>query len=340
MSTELNPLVSIIIPVYNGSNYLREAVDSALSQTYKNTEVLVINDGSNDGGKTEAVAASYGNKIRYFRKENGGVSSALNLGIKEMKGKYFSWLSHDDVYTPDKIRVQAECLELAGCDAALYGDYDYIDERSGYMFTEKVRHHEPGRLLFALLYYTPVNGCTVLIPKKILDNVGLFDESLRTTQDIDMWFRIAKSYDFIHLPGAYVKSRIHGEQGCWTIPGHDQEQQSVRRALLDKVTTEEVRASSGKPSVAAAYTELAVRLKMERDYVKASERALEIAGDHMYAVSPLQKLKYMVIAAYCRRFGRKSSPFYWSMIFRRMASIRFLKVYFGSLAGKRRGKPC
>jgi glycosyltransferase involved in cell wall biosynthesis len=105
-----NPLVSIVIPVYNGSNYLSEAIDSALSQTYKNIEIIVVNDGSNDNGKTRDIALSYGEKIRYFEKENGGVATALNLGIREMRGEYFSWLSHDDVYYPDKIETQVEYI--------------------------------------------------------------------------------------------------------------------------------------------------------------------------------------------------------------------------------------
>lgn len=78
--------VSIIIPVYNGGNYLRNAIDSALSQTYKNCEIIVVNDGSTDGGETAAIAKSYGNKIRYFEKKNGGVGTAVNLGIAEMTG--------------------------------------------------------------------------------------------------------------------------------------------------------------------------------------------------------------------------------------------------------------
>ena len=101
-----NPLVSIIIPVYNGSNYLSQAIDSALAQTYKNIEIIVVNDGSKDDGATEKIALSYGDKIRYYAKENGGVSSALNYGIEKMKGEYFSWLSHDDKYTPSKIEDQ------------------------------------------------------------------------------------------------------------------------------------------------------------------------------------------------------------------------------------------
>ncbi len=102
------PLVSIVIPVFNGSNYLKEAIDSALSQTYHNIEVIVVNDGSNDHGQSREIALSFGNKVVYYEKENGGVSSAFNFGIKNMKGEYFSWLSHDDLYYNNKIEVQIE----------------------------------------------------------------------------------------------------------------------------------------------------------------------------------------------------------------------------------------
>lgn len=97
------PKVSIVIPVYNGANYLREAIESALDQTYPNIEVIVVNDGSSDDGATEQVAFSFGNRIRYFSKENGGVASALNAGIRLMSGEYLSWLSHDDVYYSCKV---------------------------------------------------------------------------------------------------------------------------------------------------------------------------------------------------------------------------------------------
>src|SRR5688500_7147825 len=100
------PKVSIIIPVYNGANYLHEAIKSALAQTYQNLEVIVINDGSTDMGATEKIAQSFGDKIRYFHKENGGVASALNFGIQKMTGSYFSWLSHDDLYEKTKIEDQ------------------------------------------------------------------------------------------------------------------------------------------------------------------------------------------------------------------------------------------
>ena len=120
-----NPLVSIVIPVYNGSNYLREAINSALNQTYKNIEIVVVNDGSTDGGLTEQVAKSFGDKIRYFSKENGGCGSALNCGIDAMKGGYFSWLSHDDLYTNDGFQAGGWSMALA----AGFEEVDFVTEK-------------------------------------------------------------------------------------------------------------------------------------------------------------------------------------------------------------------
>ena len=105
------PKISIVIPAYNASNYLAEAIDCALAQTYPNVEIVVVNDGSRDDGATERVALSYGEKIRYFYKENGGSSSALNMGIANMTGEWFSWLSHDDLYLPNKIKHQMKLLK-------------------------------------------------------------------------------------------------------------------------------------------------------------------------------------------------------------------------------------
>ena len=101
-----NPLVTIVIPVYNGANYLNESISSALEQTYKNIEIIVVNDGSTDDGETEKIALSYGDKIKYLSKPNGGVSSALNLCIENMKGEWLSWLSHDDLYYPTKVEEE------------------------------------------------------------------------------------------------------------------------------------------------------------------------------------------------------------------------------------------
>ena len=101
MDKEIRPLVSIVIPFLMVRTYLSEAIESVLAQTYEHLEIIVVNDGSTD--ETEQIVLSYRDKIRYFSKENGGVSTALNIGITNMRGEYFLWLSHDDLLKPDAI---------------------------------------------------------------------------------------------------------------------------------------------------------------------------------------------------------------------------------------------
>jgi len=208
-----NPLVSIIIPVYNGANYMREAIDSALAQSYKNVEILVINDGSKDNGATQEIALVYGDKIRYIYKENGGVATALNVGIKEMKGEYFSWLSHDDKYLPQKIQAQVDFLQTQEHkEIVIYTDGLYIDDKSEITSEFKVP-------LFPVAHFRPIfcmggimSGCSLLIPRKCFDVCGDFNPKLRTTQDYDMFFRISEKFTFVHIPHAYTLSRKHEEQ--------------------------------------------------------------------------------------------------------------------------------
>ena len=208
------PKVSIIIPVYNGSDYLREAVDSALAQTYQNVEVIVVNDGSEDNGATDEIARSYGDRIRYFHKSNGGVATALNLGISVMDGDYFAWLSHDDVFSPEKTEVQIAFLKSLGRDAVIYSDYRFIDCNSRYLRTKKFPNNLTSQFKLALISRSQLlHGCTLLIPRLFLEKIGPFDETLHTTQDYDLWLRMADRFEFIHLPRVLTSSRVHTGQG-------------------------------------------------------------------------------------------------------------------------------
>lgn len=211
-----SPLVSIVIPVYNGANYLRDSIDSALNQTYSNCEVIVVNDGSSDNGATENIALSFGDRVRYFRKENGGVATALNLAIREMKGDFFSWLSHDDLFLPDKI--QSQVAFIAGrTDVVAYGNFEIIGSNAKQLGIRRERKIPSGLFKYYLVFSHPIHGCTTLIPKKILHVVGEFDESLRTIQDYDLWYRIAKHYEFVHQDAILARFRIHERQGSVTV---------------------------------------------------------------------------------------------------------------------------
>lgn len=213
-----NPLVSIIIPVYKGELFMREAIDSALNQTYKNIEVIVVNDGSPDDGKTDMIAKSYGDSIRYFYKENGGVSSALNYGISKMRGEWFSWLSHDDLYTPDKIEKQIEAAEKAKEKVCVVRcNTSSIDAKGNPIVRpqRKVEGLFSAKEMFKMhsLKEVGLYGCTLLIHKNILNECGEFDENLRTVQDEDYWTRIMfKGFFFISIKDTLVKIRVHGNQ--------------------------------------------------------------------------------------------------------------------------------
>ena len=240
-----NPLVSIVIPVYNGSNYMREAIDSALAQTYRNIEVIVVNDGSNDGGKTREIALSYGDRIRYFEKENGGVSTALNLAIQEMKGEFFSWLSHDDVYYPQKIQVQIDYInETNKHNIIVYSDWDCIDSKSQFICTTKVKHCDPSEFRLYFSCAGGLHGCTLLIPYECFERLGTFNPSLRYTQDFDLWFRFTYGYEFHHINSCLIMYRCHLEQGSFKRNLlYINECNNMYIGFLKKISFEEIRST-------------------------------------------------------------------------------------------------
>jgi len=217
---KFNPLVSIIIPVYNGSKYVKEAIESALNQTYKNIEIIVVNDGSDDNGATANIVTSYNKKLKYYEKENGGVSSALNFGIKKMKGDYFAWLSHDDLIDIDHIERLVEFYTYFSDDEYIpYTNFKIIDQYSNVDYDATINAQincSDFKTTYLKNYYAllcgEINGGSVLIPRKIFDEVGYFDENLRITQERDMWSRIIPKYKFINIPYDTASIRIHKDQ--------------------------------------------------------------------------------------------------------------------------------
>jgi glycosyltransferase involved in cell wall biosynthesis len=255
------PLVTIVIPVYNGSNYLHESIQSALAQTYQPIEIIVVNDGSNDVGKTEAIAQSYGDKIRYFTKENGGVGSALNLAIREMKGAFFSWLSHDDLYLPHKIETQIKHLHsLSDQNVVLYSDFSLFSDHPDDGQIVKVPSMIKGRARYHIMMDSFVHGCSLLIPKAVFDRVGVFDERLRMTQDYDLWFRIAKHVHFEHCSHVLVQGRCHQDQTTHRLPHlAESECNALKKNCVETILPSELEEAMGC-SAALAYAHIAAKM--------------------------------------------------------------------------------
>lgn len=238
----MKPLVSIIIPVYNGSDYLAVCIESALAQTYERIEIIVVNDGSTDDGKTAAIARRYGERIRYIEKENGGVSSALNRGIDAMHGEYFSWLSHDDAYAPTKIEASLAMYARHALNpkrAIVATGTAFIDERGEPLRrpTRKVAGYYPAEAMFKqLLLASTLNGCALLIPREAFAE-RRFSLEDRFIQDWMCWVNLTlDGFMFYVMDEPLVYSRIHGAQQTKRI-AHRLEVESNRflRTLLRDV---------------------------------------------------------------------------------------------------------
>lgn len=267
------PKVSIVIPVYNGSDYLSEAIDSALSQDYPNFEVIVVNDGSTDDGATEKVALSYGGGIRYFSKHNGGVASALNFAIERMEGEYFSWLSHDDLYLTNKVSRQVDAARRCNShDVIVYSLAGVFSDNKEIFRVLDVPHGCSDWFKYFLAASSSLHGCTLLVPRVAFQVCGLFDERLRTTQDYDMWFRLAERYRFLCVREVLVKARQHRAQGTVTMSS------IVRRECDELVCGFVSRMNPAdmpvcKGGVASAWLDFA-RVSYKRGLVKAARLAL------------------------------------------------------------------
>jgi glycosyltransferase involved in cell wall biosynthesis len=206
------PLVSVIVPVYNGSDYLGEALDSALSQSYASVEVLVVNDGSTDAGATARVGRRYGDRIRYFEKSNGGVASALNLGIREMRGDWFCWLSHDDIYLPRRVEAAVNWLSAHPSCRACYSGYRLITATGEPISDHPCPWYPREEALRIMMGGHYIGGCTMTVHRSLLHEIGSFDEGLRLAQDTEMWLRIMERCEVGRVPEILVLTRVHAAQ--------------------------------------------------------------------------------------------------------------------------------
>lgn len=210
MKARISPLISVVIPVYNGNNYLREAIDSVLEQTYKNIEVIVIDDGSIDD--TWSIIQSYGSKVRAIRQENHGVGGALNAGIKISNGDYIAWLSHDDLFLPTKLEQQIDFLMRNNQFAACYTDFYQINASGKILQKFESPWYPKEQAIWFFFRQMYIHGSTMLINRRCFDKVGLFSEELRYTQDAEMWIRITRYFSIGRVPKALAKQRIHPTQ--------------------------------------------------------------------------------------------------------------------------------
>lgn len=189
------PLISIVIPTHNRKDKILETIQSAQRQTFTDYEIVVVDDGSTDG--TYEYLSELNLPIILLKKENGGVSSARNFGIKHAKGKYIAFLDSDDSWQETKLRKQIDYLHTHPEFKIVYTD-QYLNINGEILPQTRFDRNAPAhKMLYpAFVDHTPIHTSTVLLEKSVLDDVGIFNELLDVHEDSELWNRISEKYDF------------------------------------------------------------------------------------------------------------------------------------------------
>ena len=199
-------LISIVIPVYNTELYLSKCIKSIQDQTYKYFECLIIDDGSEDG--SHLIAQSFCNvdvRFKLFRQKNSGLSSARNKGIEHAKGHFIAFLDSDDFWMPEKLLNQINALSKNYYFDSVVFSRGVGLLPSGVIFNDNLNVFNNNPLELLSRNSVDGSGSSILIPKNIIDKIGFFNESLRSFEDLEYWFRIAiNGYKFVFVDSADV----------------------------------------------------------------------------------------------------------------------------------------
>jgi len=251
----INPAVSVIIPTFNRAKFVTLAIDSVLSQTYKDFEIIVVDDGSTD--TTQEVIAPYRDKIKYIRQNNLGASAARNTGILNSNAKYIAFLDSDDLFVPGKLEKQVPVLDERDDVATVYSNIYYCDP-SGKIISVafKDKLFPAGDILEKVLFRKAMCGYlqTWLIRKRCFDEIGLIDASLKMSEDRDMSLRVAMKYRIYGLKEPLTIVRQH-EPGSRLGRSPAKEREYFYFKLVDKLLKEygDPRIEKNKKRIIADY---------------------------------------------------------------------------------------
>jgi glycosyltransferase involved in cell wall biosynthesis len=204
------PAVSVIIPTFNRATLLPAAIGSVLAQSYKDYEIIIVDDGSQDATREALEDLIQAGRICYVYQENRGESAARNRGTQLAAGEYLLYLDSDDLLLPDTLARQVACLDARPEVGLVHGGYVKFDNAGndlGYRDTTRFSGRLYPRILleWGILMAVP----TVMVRAALITEVGGFDESLRQAADLDMWRRLARRTRFEVLPGPLARIRVH-----------------------------------------------------------------------------------------------------------------------------------
>ncbi len=201
-----HPKVSVVIPAYNSEQTICETIESVLNQTFSDFEVIVVNDGSQDD--TVAVVKTINDsRVRLIDYPNAGAAASRNRGAEQARGELLAFLDADDLWTPDKLEAQVAALDKNPQASVAYSWTDFIDANSQFLWPG-LHISESGYVLERLLVVNFIeNGSNTLIRKEAFRRVGGFDDSFESSEDWELWLRLAADHQFIAIPAPQILYR-------------------------------------------------------------------------------------------------------------------------------------
>ena len=202
------PTVSAIITVYNNERTVADAIESFLIQTFPSFEIIVVDDGSTDGTR-QVIEQHYARKVKYVYQPNRGSAAARNAGVYHAKGKYLAFLDGDDMAMPERFYLQVKALDDCPAAGLAYGNIFLMDAAGAQLrLRQGLGRYKSGWVLRDLVLKNFVPFSTAMVRRDCLYDIGLFDESLRSSEDWEMLVRLSRSYQFLYINEPLIKYRI------------------------------------------------------------------------------------------------------------------------------------
>lgn len=268
------PKVSVIMPTYNRAHYLSEAIQSVLNQTFRDFELIVVDDGSTDK-TTELLKSTHDARTLCIRQEHSGISAAMNTGINASRGKYIARLDSDDIWVPQMLATQVAVLDRrseVGLVYAMTGEMNQAGVRRSGVYGRP--EFFDGESFKSMIYGDFTSNITIVVRRTCLDRVGLYDESFRVNEDWELWLRVARWYPFAFVDKVLAIRRWHDgnitgvESACFS------DSLEGRVKVLNKIFSAPDLPEGILEIKEVAYFNLFMRAGINRLYVNSYRQAL------------------------------------------------------------------
>jgi glycosyltransferase involved in cell wall biosynthesis len=228
------PELSVIMSVYNGETYISAAIDSILSQSFRDFELIVINDGSTD--ITQVIIDSYSDpRIVYLQNEkNIGIAKSLNRGLSIARGRYIAIMDADDISMPERFSKQFTFLEN-NLEVGVCGTWINIIDKNGNLVDNWCYPVSSNVISCVLLFYCCIANPTTMYRKKIIDDIGVYNDEFIAAMDYDLWTRTIGHYKISNIPEFLLNYRIHGDNISQKREKHYGEDYKIRKRAIEKL---------------------------------------------------------------------------------------------------------